>query len=290
VGFGALFQAVATILATTTGPLQIPDLTPREKAALVVVSGLPAPRGVGGVLVQDFSRGLPRPRNALLFVDQEGGTASTFDRLPPGRPASSFATARGALAAGRATGRSLHRAGVDVDLAPVVDLHGGPLGSRHFARPELALAFALGLRAGNTESCVKHFPGLGTARVSTDESPHVRARFVAREVSVFRRAIRRGIRCVMVGHAFYARLGHLRASFNPRAYRLLRKWGFEGVAITDSASVFGSREAVPSALKAVRAGADLVLFTSGRDAACAPFARSFTGPAAAYWTTACGAS
>jgi beta-glucosidase-like glycosyl hydrolase len=94
----------------------------------------------------------------------------------------------------------------------------------------------------------------------------------------------------MVGHAFYARLGHLRASFNPRAYRLLRKWGFEGVAITDSASVFGSREAVPSALKAVRAGADLVLFTSGRDAACAPFARSFTGPAAAYWTTACGAS
>jgi beta-N-acetylhexosaminidase len=267
VGFAALLQAVAVLVTPTFGPPPFSDLTPREKAALVVVSGLPAPRGVGGVLVQDFSRGLPRPRNALVFADQEGGTASTFDRFPPGRPASSFATVRGALEAGRATGRSLHRARVDVDLAPVVDLRGGPLGSRHFARPELALAFARGLRAGDTESCVKHFPGLGTARASTDESPHVRARFVAREVEAFRRAIRRGIPCVMVGHAFYARLGHLRASFNPRAYRLLRKWGFEGVAITDSLSVFGSRYAVFGARAAARAGADLLLFTSGRDAA-----------------------
>ena len=72
----------------------------------------------------------------------------------------------------------------------------------------------------------------------------------------------------MVGHAFYRRFGlERRASFNSGAYRLLRRLGFDGVAITDSVSVFGSEPAVPSAKRAVRAGADLVLLTNGPDAA-----------------------
>jgi beta-glucosidase-like glycosyl hydrolase len=72
----------------------------------------------------------------------------------------------------------------------------------------------------------------------------------------------------MVGHAFYRRLGlGRRASFNPAAYRLLRREGFQGVAITDSVSVFGSEWAVPAAKLAVRAGADLIVLTRGRDAA-----------------------
>jgi beta-glucosidase-like glycosyl hydrolase len=70
----------------------------------------------------------------------------------------------------------------------------------------------------------------------------------------------------MVGHAFYARFGARRASFSRRAYELMRRTGFGGVAITDSVSVFGCPEAVPSAPKAVLAGADLVLFTNRPDA------------------------
>jgi beta-N-acetylhexosaminidase len=151
---------------------------------------------------------------------------------------------------------------------PVLDLAGGPLGSRHFASPAYGLAFARGLAAGGTAPCVKHFPGLGTAKVSTDESPHVRARLVPAELSAFRQAVRAGTPCVMVGHAFYRSLGESkRASFNPRAYSLLRRSGFRGVAITDSISVFGSDWAVRAARLAVRAGADLVLLTSGPDAA-----------------------
>lgn len=172
-----------------------------------------------------------------------------------------------AFAAGRATGRALRRACVDVDLAPVLDLAGGPLGSRHFRRPQIGIAFARGLAAGKAASCVKHFPGLGGARVSTDESPHVHAVLRPAQLAAFRVAVRDGVACVMVGHAFYARFGERRASFSRRAYGLLRRLGFDGVAITDSVSVFGSAEAVPSARKAVRAGADLVLFTNGPDAA-----------------------
>jgi beta-N-acetylhexosaminidase len=271
VGLTALFQAV---LALSTGTAEPPThgglttLTPRQKAALVVVSGLPAPKGVAGVIVQGWSRREPRPRGALVFVDQEGGSASTFEELAPWAAASSFRSPGDALAAGKATGKALKRVGVDVDLAPVLDLAGGPLGSRHFVQPPEALAFAHGLESGGTAACPKHFPGLGSARISTDEDPHVRARLLPAEVRAFRKAVAEGAECVMVGHAFYRHFGLARrASFSPAAYRLLRRLGFDGVAITDSVSVFGTAPAVPSAKRAVRAGADLVLLTNGPDAA-----------------------
>ncbi|HLM33080.1 MAG TPA: glycoside hydrolase family 3 N-terminal domain-containing protein [Gaiellaceae bacterium] len=265
----ALLQALLASIGPAPGvqpvdPLE--GLTPRQKAGLVVVSGLPAPKGVAGVIVQRWSLGEPRPRNALVFVDQEGGTAQTFGRLPPSAPASSYTSAQQAFLSGRRTGRALRRAGVHVDLAPVLDSTGGPLGSRHFRRPEFAGAFARGLGAGGVGACVKHFPGLGTARISTDESPQVHAAIRAGELAGFRRAIRAGVPCVMTSHAIYDRFGRRRASFSRRAYRFLRRTGFDGVAMTDSVSVFGSRFALVSARLAIRGGADLVLYTNGRDA------------------------
>jgi beta-N-acetylhexosaminidase len=278
VGLTALFQVAAALVAPPAAPVSLPALTPRQKAALVVVSGLPAPRGVAGVIVREYDRRAPRPRDALVLVDQEGGIASAFDDLPPGVAAATYATRRQAFRAGRLTGRALRRAGVHVDLAPVVDLAGGPLGSRHFRDPALARAFARGLAAGRIGACVKHFPGLGTAGVSTDESPSVRARLRSRELGAFRAAVRDGVPCVMVSHAFYRGHGKARATFEPRIYKLLRRTGFDGVAITDSVSVFGSNWAVTAARKSIRAGADLVLYTNGPDArrairALVPWAR-----------------
>src|ERR687885_2785550 len=70
----------------------------------------------------------------------------------------------------------------------------------------------------------------------------------------------------MVGHAFYARFGRFRASLEPRTYRLLRSLGFRGVAITDSLSIV-RRQPPDWPVRAVRAGADLLLYTSPADAA-----------------------
>jgi beta-N-acetylhexosaminidase len=265
-GFAALFQAVAAMVGPPAAQPQLPPLTPREKAALVLGSGLPAPRGVAGVIVREYDRKTPRPNSALVLVDQEGGIASAFDELPPDQAASSFTSSRDALDAGKATGKALRLAGVDVDLAPVVDLAGGPLGSRHFRAPALAVSFARGLAAGGAGACAKHFPGLGSAPISTDESPHVKATLGRRELKAFKAAIRAGVPCVMVSHAFYRGHGNVRASFSPWFYRLLRRTGFDGVAITDSVSVFGSNWAVYSARAAIRAGADLVVYTNGPDA------------------------
>jgi beta-N-acetylhexosaminidase len=232
-------------------------LTPQQKAALVVVSGLPAPRGVGGVLVRRWDRTAPRPPGAIVFVDQEGGEVRAFPDAPPARPASSYRTAAEAFAAGRATRSALRRRGVDVDLAPVLDLR-GPLGSRHFRQPELGLAFARGL---GDAGCVKHFPGLGSTPISTDERPHVDGRIRAQDSAPFRAAVRAGAACVMTSNAFYDGAPY-RASISPDTYRRLRALGFDGVAITDSLSIVRTAPVERWARQAARAGADLLLFTS----------------------------
>jgi beta-N-acetylhexosaminidase len=255
--------AFVSVLAGLFSPeaVAVQQMTPREKAALVVVSGLPAPAGVGGVIVRRWDRDAPRPAGTLVFVDQEGGEVRAFPSLPPARSAGRTDSAEEAFAAGRATGRALRAAGVHVDLAPVLDEPDGPLGARHFDRPEYGVAFARGLAAGRTGACVKHFPGLGSAAVSTDERPHVDAVVRESELRAFRSAVEAGVPCVMTGHAFYRRLGRFRASLEPRTYELLRSLGFEGVAITDSLNIVGKAPAHwPT--RAMRAGADLLLFTS----------------------------
>ncbi|TML16622.1 MAG: hypothetical protein E6G33_05095 [Actinobacteria bacterium] len=255
-------MGVAALITSAT----LLSLTPQQKAALVVVSGLPAPRGVGGVIVRRWDRTAPRPAGVLAVTDQEGGSVKSFPGLPPRKAASAVRSAAEAYESGRKTGLALRRAGVNVDLAPVLDLPDGPLGSRAFRAPSLGVAFARGVVAGGVAACVKHFPGLGSLPVSTDERPYVRGRVRDADLAPYRAAIAARVPCVMVGHGVYPSLGRRRAALEPATYRLLRGLGFEGVAITDSLDIV-NRHAEEWALAAIRAGADLLLFTSAADAA-----------------------
>jgi beta-N-acetylhexosaminidase len=241
-------------------------LTPQQKAALVVVSGLPAPPGVAGVIVQNSNRDAPRPPRAFVVTDQEGGAIKTFPQLPPQSAARAVRSKAEAFVSGMATGRGLRRIGVNVDLAPVLDLPDGPLGARQFRSPFFGVAFARGLAAGGAGACVKHFPGLGSLPFSTDERPYVVGRVREADLAPYRAAVEAGVPCVMVGHGVYPTLGPRRAVLMPGAYRLLRELGFEGVAITDSLGVVHGH-AQEWAVAAARAGADLLLFNSGADAA-----------------------
>ena len=260
----AFVQALLAALGLPLPPAdEVASLTAREKAALVVVSGLPAPHGVAGVLVRSWDRGRPRPAGALVFVDQEGGAVRAFPDLPPARAAASYRTADEAFAAGQETGSALRREGVDVDLAPVLDSPGGPLGSRHFRRDDLGVAFARGLAAAGTAACAKHFPGLGSAPASTDVRVWVPARISRREIAAFRDAIVAGVGCVMTSHAVYERFQWRRAVIAPAAYRMIRRLGLGGVTITDSLSIIRTGPWPERwSRSAVAAGADLVLFTS----------------------------
>ena len=111
-------------------------------------------------------------------------------------------------------------------------------------------------------ACAKHFPGLGSAAVSTDDSPHVRGVVRAGDLRAVPgrdprgRAVRDGLARLLPR----ARAAAARRS-TPRAYRLLRSLGFEGVAITDSLNFVRAAPVERWAPRAVRAGADLLLFT-----------------------------
>src|SRR5262249_23556253 len=254
-------------------------MTAQQKAALVVVSGLPAPPGVGGVLVQRFNVSALRPAGALVFVDQEGGAVRAFRRLPPARSARRIRSNAEAYSAGRATAIALRRAGSQVDLAPVLDLPDGPLGARQFRSPFFGVAFARGLAAGGAGACAKHFPGLGTLPVSTDKRPYVRGNLRDADLAPYRAAIESEVPCVMVGHGVYPTLGPRRAVLEPATYRLLRQaLDFRGITITDSLSVVRGR-AAEWAPAAARAGADLLLVNDPAEArraisALVPLARS----------------
>jgi beta-N-acetylhexosaminidase len=201
----------------------------------------------------------------LVVADQEGGTVKTFPDLPPWTSARATRDKREAFAAGRATAVALRRAGVNVDLAPVLDLPDGPLGSRQYRSPFVGVAFARGLAAGGVGASVKHFPGLGPLPYSTDDHVYVRGRLRDADLAPYRAAVEAEVPCVMVGHGVYAGITTRRAVIEPAIYRLLRNLGFNGVVMTDSLDVvrgFAARWAVGAA----RAGADLLLFTSAASA------------------------
>jgi len=218
-------------------------LTPLQKAELMVVTTA-QPRVFRGAA-------------NIRFADQEGGLVKAFPGLAPWKAARDYSTPAEALAAGRETRSALRAEGVDADFAPVLDLSDGPLGSREFRDPSIAVAFARGL---GDAACVKHFPGLGTAAYSTDDRPHVDAHVRPQDLAPFRAAIRAGVPCVMVDHAFYGT--RFRASLEPSTYRRLRALGFRGVAITDSLSIVREAPVERWARQAARAGADMLLFTS----------------------------
>ena len=184
-------------------------MTPQQKAEAVVVAGMPAGDGFGGVLVRQWNSDAARPAGSIVFADQEGGVVKTFRALAPWRAASQYRSTTEAFRAGRETAAGLRRAGVHATFAPVLDLADGPLGSRQFAQPEYGVAFARGL---GSAACVKHFPGLGSTAKSTDVA-RVYGVLRTQDLAPFRAAIHAGVPCVMVGHAIYPRLGPRRASF-----------------------------------------------------------------------------
>ena len=116
----------------------------------------------------------------LTLIDQEGGLVARL----PGAPAGSAMrmAPRGAAyvrGQGRLTAANLRAAGVNVDLAPVVDL-GRPgsyevrfertFGSSPATVGTLGAAFAQGLRQGGVAATLKQFPGLGGVRGDTDRA------------------------------------------------------------------------------------------------------------------------
>jgi beta-N-acetylhexosaminidase len=232
----------------------------------------------------------------LIAVDQEGGTVKRLPG-PPTVPPSGMATVSAARAQGLAAGRYLHRLGISVDLAPVLDVPASPqafITARAFSVDAATVgargaAFAEGVTAGGVAPTAKHFPGLGRLVQTTDDEPGRIAasrQVLATDLAPFRSAVRAGVPVVMVGTAVYPAYGsELPAACSRKVVDgLLRHTlGFRGVAITDDLATPGVRPSfapAAAAVRAVQAGIDMAMVlgpATGQDAYSALLAAARRG-------------
>ena len=228
----------------------------------------------------------------LVMVDQEGGGVQRLGAdvasLPWARQMAQTMTPAEVQQRAGAVAREMAAFGVNVDLAPVLDLDGGatlsesdPDGPRSFSTdPAVAssygTAFMNGLRAGGVLPVVKHFPGLGGATGNTDYGPAATRSYASLQTSglvPFERAVSGGAPAVMVGNASVPGLTSQPASISSAVITgLLRdRLHFVGLVMTDSLSAGAVSQAgysvATGAVASVEAGADLVLFGSTLTAA-----------------------
>jgi beta-N-acetylhexosaminidase len=228
--------------------------------------------------------GLRRP--LLVMIDQEGGLVKRLGGPPEtsalrmGRRGRRYSRRQGA-----ATARNLKSVGVNVDLAPVLDVgrHGSAVraqrrsfGSRPGRVSDTAVPFASALERHGVAATGKHFPGLGAARQDTDVAVQRirlrRSRLRRVDERPYRDLVASGGDMVMISTAIYTHFSHRPAAFTREiATRELRhRLGFRGVSISDALETVSARDYGGPArvgVAAARAGTDLLLYTDYRAAA-----------------------
>jgi beta-N-acetylhexosaminidase len=261
-------------------------------AGVVLFAGNFPSRAAGRRLI-DRLQGIPRPAQLrdplLVMVDQEGGQVKRLSGAPTA--SAQEMGARGAAFSarqGRRTAANLRDVGVNVDLAPVLDVGrpggviaatGRSFGASAARVSATAIPFAEALQAGGVAATGKHFPGFGDARENTDFSVE-RIELSKRELRAvdekpYASFVRAGGKLVMLSTAVYPAFSEQPAAFTRSIAtgELRERLGFAGVAITDALETpavehFGGPG--KAAIAGARAGSDLLLF-------------SRLGPAQAAW-------
>jgi beta-N-acetylhexosaminidase len=215
----------------------------------------------------------------LVAVDQEGGPVQRFrepfPEMPSARQFGDAGDPAAVTAAARRVAAELRSLGVNINLAPVLDVPRGPdcpLWERAYSTdPEQVARFGLaalrGYRAGGVLPVVKHFPGLGaTALDSHLDLPTVAGCDFHPDLDLlpFRRAVAAGVPGVMCAHVLVPAWDALPASLSRVATTaiLREQLGFSGLTFTDDLEMgaVAKHWPVPEAAQlAVAAGHDVVL-------------------------------
>jgi len=223
----------------------------------------------------------------LVATDQEGGQVQVLSG--PGFSDMPTALQQGSLDAATLAGNAqtwaaeLSAAGVNMNLAPVVDLipspaaaaSNPPIGAfdREFGFEPAAIvrhsnAFRTGMTAGGVHTVVKHFPGLGAVTGNTDTTAGVTdttTNAQSDSVGIYRSEIASGATSIMVSSAIYSLIDPTApAMFSPVVVNdLLRvQLGFTGVVMTDDvsgAAAVAAWSPADRAVMAISAGCDIVL-------------------------------
>jgi beta-N-acetylhexosaminidase len=235
----------------------------------------------------------PKAVGLFIATDQEGGEVQRLQG--PGFTRIVTAVQQGGIAPATLQGYAmgwgsqLRQAGVNVNLAPVLDTVPAGFGSNppigdlqreYGSKPSTVtshgLAVARGMTAAGIDVTVKHFPGLGRVRGNTDLTSGVTDTVTTRDdpyLAPFRAAIDARVPFVMMSTAIYSRID----PDNPAAFSktivtgILRgDLGFRGLIISDD--VGGAKQVAgytpgQRAVAFVAAGGDVVLTVNANQAA-----------------------
>lgn len=256
---------------------------------------------VGGIIYYAWSNGLTSPQQVhelslglqnlvqqnrcsiplIVAVDQEGGLVARLSKgftFFPGNKALGM-TEEPMLAdlSAFAIGQELRAVGINMNLAPVVDINSNPrnpvIGIRSFGdNPQLVISFAgnalQGYRRAGIITSIKHFPGHGDVGVDSHEDLPVikKSKEELQKNEILPFALLAGESdTIMTAHIMVPALDPINcATLSKSILNLLRnEVGFNGVIITDSLVMEGLLKNCLSiddaAIRALEAGCDMLM-------------------------------
>lgn len=249
--------------------------------------GVKKPAKVSKVMRNQVSKASTGGVRLFVATDQEGGLVRVlqgpgFSNIPAALEQGTWAP-RKLRGAAHVWAKQLRSAGVNLDLAPVMDTvpskkaakHNPPIGKYHrefgYTTKVVArhgVAFLNGMADGGVATSAKHFPGLGRVRGNTDTAAGVTDHVTRRHdpyFKPFQAAVDAHVPFMMMSTAYYQHLDpKLPAAFSPYVIGTVLRGdlGFDGVVISDD---LGGAQQVAGftpagrALRFIGAGGDVVL-------------------------------
>ncbi|WP_251548571.1 glycoside hydrolase family 3 protein [Neobacillus muris] len=236
----------------------------------------------------------------LVSIDQEGGIVTrlkTGTDFPGSMALGAARSEEMAERAGKAIGEELNALGINMNFGPVLDVNNNPdnpvIAVRSFSEnpqlvADLGNAYIRGLHAAGTAATAKHFPGHGDTAVDShiglSEVPHNMERLKQVELYPFQKAMDAGIDAIMTAHVTFPKVDDTKAiskadgseitipatlSYKVLTELMRKEMGYNGVIVTDALEMgaitthFGP---VDAAIRAVQAGADILLMPVGIEA------------------------
>ena len=199
--------------------------------------------------VQSYAESCGQPP-LFTAIDQEGGAVARLKEpftVFPGNPM--MQSIEDALNFGEITSLELHRTGINMNMAPVLDVapkaYKSIMADRMFGSDPgwvsiLGGAVIESLQKGGVMAVAKHFPGIGRTTLDSHLDLPV-SELTLRDLEEydllpFKKAVEKNVAGIMLSHIRYEKIDNIwPASLSCEIARdLLRKYlGFQGIVITD---------------------------------------------------------
>lgn len=234
--------------------------------------------------LQTTAKKAGHPFPLFLSIDQENGVVRRLGEgttvFPGNMLLGAVKNEQVTLSVAKATAEELKGLGINMNLAPVLDVNNNPrnpvIGVRSFAEsPDDVTRHGLASISGHQQAGVmttaKHFPGHG----DTDTDSHLALPTISHdlerlekvELPPFEKAIEAGVDSVMIAHVFFPALesedGRPATVSRSVVTGLLReKMGYDGVIMTDCLEMDAISKTIGTAegaLQALKAGIDILM-------------------------------